>query len=102
VDTFGYLPRAFLGMADDTDRLEAFEIGRFAAHALSGGDGSVVLGYEGGTTRLGLVPLDAVAGKTRTMPDAFLNAGGNTLSDEGSGYFRRLLRHPPDVFTPFV
>ena len=53
-------------------------------------------------TPLRLVDLAAVAGKTRTMPETFLTAGGNALSEEGLDYFRRLLPPRPDVFTPFV
>ena len=102
VDTFGYLPRSFLGLADETDRIEAFDVGRMAARSARESDGSVVLRFEDGATTLGLVDLDAVAGKTRTMPEAFLTAGGNTVSEEGLDYFRRLLPPRPDVFTPFV
>ncbi|MBR0968410.1 diphosphate--fructose-6-phosphate 1-phosphotransferase [Bradyrhizobium diazoefficiens] len=101
VDTLGYLPRAYLGVIDDTDRKEAFDAGVFAAQSALSGSGSVVLHYDGERVEPRLVPLDRVAGKTRHMPDEFL-VGSNTVSDQGRRYFRRLLPERPDLFPPFV
>ncbi|MCS3728072.1 diphosphate--fructose-6-phosphate 1-phosphotransferase [Bradyrhizobium betae] len=101
VDTLGYLPRAYIGVIDETDRKEAFDAGAFASQSAFTGSGSVVLHYDGERVEPRLVPLDRVAGKTRHMPDDFL-VGSNTVSDEGRRYFRRLLPKRPDIFLPFV
>jgi ATP-dependent phosphofructokinase / diphosphate-dependent phosphofructokinase len=101
VDTYGYLPRSYLGIIDATDRREAFSAGAFAAETAFSQSGSVVLDFDGERTSPKLVPLDAVAGRTRHMPASFL-AGHNTVSDEGRHYFRRLLPPRPDIFAPFV
>ena len=49
-----------------------------------------------------MVPLDAVAAKTKTMPADFLTPAGNHLTDTGLAYFHRLLPPRPDAWTPFV
>jgi 6-phosphofructokinase len=101
VDTFGYLPRAFLGLIDPTDQREAFEAGAFAAERALSESGSVVLDFDGERTKPKLVALDVVAGRTRHMPEAFF-AGPGAVSDEARRYFRRLLPQRPDLVTPFV
>jgi ATP-dependent phosphofructokinase / diphosphate-dependent phosphofructokinase len=101
VDTFGYLPRGYIGAIDATDRLEALAAGAFAAECALTGSGSVVLDFDGQKTTPKLVPLDRVAAKTRHMPDSFF-AGANAISEVGRAYFRRLLPPRPDIFTPFV
>jgi 6-phosphofructokinase len=102
VDTFGYLPRAFAGMISDVDRREAFDIGAFAVAGAANGSGSSALQYAEGRTTFKLVPLDAVAGKTRVMPEEFLDRTGNRLSPDGMTYLARLVPPPPDIFTPAV
>lgn len=101
VDTFGYLPRGFLGAIDPTDQREAFDVGAFAAETAFSRSGSVALEFDGQRTSPKLVPLDQVAGRTRHMPDSFFE-GASAISDEGRRYFRRLLPRRPDIFTPFV
>jgi 6-phosphofructokinase 1 len=101
VDTLGYLPRGYIGVIDETDRKEAFAAGELAAHSALTGSGSVVLHYDGERIEPRIVPLDRVAGKTRHMPNDFF-AGGNSVSDAGRRYFRRLLPERPDIFAPFV
>ncbi len=102
VDTFGYLPRGFIGTISETDRTEAFAIGGFAVEQSEAGSGSVAQQYADGKTVLKMVPLDAVANKTKTMPADFLTPAGNHLTETGLAYFRRLLPPRPDVWTPFV
>lgn len=102
VDTFGYLPRAFSATISPVDRIEAFDAGAYAVDAAERGSCSVVLRHENGRTVLGSVPLSAVAGKTRLMPDTFIAASGNGVSDEGMSYLGRLLPPAPDYFPPFV
>ncbi|CAM5763863.1 pyrophosphate--fructose 6-phosphate 1-phosphotransferase [Labrys miyagiensis] len=102
VDTFGYLPRGYLGVIDETDAKEAFEAGAFAAQsAFTAGSGSVVLHYDGHHTAPRIVALDRVAGRTRHMPDGFFD-GASAISEEGRRYFKRLLPRRADIFTPFV
>jgi ATP-dependent phosphofructokinase / diphosphate-dependent phosphofructokinase len=101
VDTYGYLPRSYLGIIDPTDRREAFSAGAFAAETALSQSGSVVLDFDGEHTSPKLVPLEAVAGRTRHMPATFF-ASHNTISNEGRQYFRRLLPPRPDIFAPFV
>ncbi len=102
VDTFGYLPRCNLSTASETDRKEAFEAGVFAVEAAERGGGSVALRYENRATKMALVPLGAVAGKTRTMPDNFLHRDYNHLSPEAHAYFERLVPRKAEMGKPFV
>jgi len=97
VDTFGFLPRGFIGIINPTDAAEAFAAGAFAAEVAETGSGSVALHHDGRTTVMVRVPLSCVAGKTRAMPDAFLDPSANRLSGEGRAYFRRLLPQRPDT-----
>ena len=55
-------------------------------------DGSVVLDRTGFySVDYRLAPLAAVAGKTRHMPDEFINAAGNHVTDAFKFYVRPLL-----------
>src|SRR5512137_2973143 len=83
-DTFGYLQRSFIGCVSDVDQREAREVGEKAVQfAFSAGrDGSVAIkrtGYY--SVDYELLPLASVAGKTRTMEDEFINAGGTDVTD---------------------
>jgi hypothetical protein len=66
------------------------------------GGGSVALKYEGGKTVMRQVPLDTVAGKTRHMPDDFMQPDANQLSDTGMAYLKRLVPAKYQVGKPFV
>ena len=93
-DTFGYLQRSFFGCVSDVDQHEAREVGERAVqfalwHNM---DGSVVMertGYYSVDYRL--AALADVAGKTRHMPDEFINADGNHITDAFKFYLRPLL-----------
>ena len=79
-DTFGYLQRSFIGCVSDVDQREAREVGekavQFALQADA--DGSVAIRRVGDyAVEYVLQPLEAVAGKTRTMEDALIAAAGN-------------------------
>jgi 6-phosphofructokinase 1 len=102
VDTLGYMPRGAISMISAADAREAFDAGAFAVDAAAKGGGSVALQEEGGKTVIRLVPLANVAGKTRHMPDDFLKADENQLSDTGLAYFERLLPKKFKVGKPFV
>ena len=93
-DTFGYLQRSFFGCVSDVDQHEAREVGEKAAQfALwHNRDGSIVIRRTGEySVDYRLVPLQEVAGKTRHMPDEFINEAGNNVTDAFRYYCRPLL-----------
>jgi 6-phosphofructokinase 1 len=102
VDTFGYLPRSHAGVLNPTDQREAFEAGRFAVEQVDGGSCSVALQFDGTATRPVRVPLAAVAGKTRHMPDDFLLPDEDQVSDACLNYLKRLLPPAPALLKPLA
>jgi 6-phosphofructokinase 1 len=105
-DTFGYLQRSFIGCVSDVDQREAREVGEKAVqYAMWGGangatSGSVAIkrtGYYAADYEL--LPLAAVAGKTRTMEPEFIAANGTDVTDAFRLYLRPLLGSGmPDAF----
>jgi len=94
-DTFGYLQRSFMGVVSDRDAHEARELGEIAVqYAMwDNVDGSMVirrpvLNYS---VSYDLVRLSEVAGKTRTMPDDFINEEGNGVTEKFNNYCRPLM-----------
>ncbi|MCL6589207.1 MAG: 6-phosphofructokinase [Firmicutes bacterium] len=93
-DTFGYLQRSFFGCVSDVDQHEAREVGEKAAqfaiwHNM---DGSITIHRTGQySVDYQLTPLVEVAGKTKHMPDEFINAEGNNVTDAFKYYVRPLL-----------
>ena len=93
-DTFGYLQRSFFGCVSDIDQHEAREVGEKAAqfaiwHNL---DGSIAILRTGEySVDYRIVPLQELAGKTRHMPDEFINEAGNNVTDAFRYYCRPLL-----------
>jgi 6-phosphofructokinase 1 len=93
-DTFGYLQRSFVGCVSDVDAREAREVGEKAVqYALRAGrNGSVAIRRVGDyAVDYPLIALEAVAGKTRVMEDAFINAAGNGVTPAFHDYLRPLL-----------
>ncbi len=101
-DTFGYLQRSFVGCVSDVDQREAREVGEKAVQfAMWGGaNGSVAIKRTGFySVDYDLLPLEAVAGKTRTMEDEFISASGTDVTDAFRLYLRPLLGSGmPDAF----
>ena len=101
-DTFGYLQRSFLGCVSDVDQREAREVGEKAVQYAHWGDadGSVTIHRTGFySVEYRLHPLEAVAGKTRVMPDAFIAPSGNEVTNDFLLYLRPLLGSGmPDAF----
>jgi ATP-dependent phosphofructokinase / diphosphate-dependent phosphofructokinase len=101
-DTFGYLQRSFIGCVSDVDQREAREVGEKAVQYAMWGDrdGSVAIKRTGFySVDYELMPLDAVAGKTRTMEDEFITANGTDVTDAFRMYLRPLLGSGmPDAF----
>lgn len=97
-DTFGYVQRSFVGCVSDVDQREAREVGEKAVQYAMWGDaqgrtsGSVAIKRTGFySVDYELLPLDAVAGKTRTMEDAFISESGTDVTDAFRLYLRPLL-----------
>jgi 6-phosphofructokinase 1 len=93
-DTFGYLQRSFLGCVSDVDQREAREVGEKAAQFALWNrvDGSITIERTGFySVDYKLVPLEAVAAKTRVMPDEYINLAGNHVTDAFKYYLRPLL-----------
>jgi 6-phosphofructokinase 1 len=101
-DTFGYLQRSFIGCVSDVDQREAREVGEKAVQFAMWGDrdGSVAIRRTGFySVDYELMPLEDVAGKTRTMEDEFLSASGTDVTDAFRLYLRPLLGSGmPDAF----
>ncbi|BEP28212.1 6-phosphofructokinase [Helicovermis profundi] len=93
-DTFGYLQRSFMECVSDIDQREAREVGEKAAqYAMwNNSDGSIVINRTGFySVDYDFVPLDKIAGKTRYMPDEFINEEGNHVTDAFKYYLRPLV-----------
>ncbi len=101
-DTFGYLQRSFIGCVSDVDQREAREVGEKAVQFAMWGDrdGSVAIKRTGFySADYELLPLEAVAGKTRTMEDEFIDEKGTGVTDAFRLYLRPLLGSGmPDAF----
>jgi 6-phosphofructokinase 1 len=93
-DTFGYLQRSFPGVVSQVDAREAREVGEKAAHyaCWHNVDGSVVIKRTGDyAVKYELARLADIAAKTRHLPDEFINADGNQVTDAFRHYLRPLL-----------
>jgi 6-phosphofructokinase 1 len=101
-DTLGYLQRSFIGCVSDVDQREAREVGEKAVQFAMWGhqDGSVAIKRTGFySVDYELLPLSAVAGKTRVMEDEFIAASGTDVTDAFRMYLRPLLGSGmPDAF----
>jgi 6-phosphofructokinase 1 len=97
-DTFGYLQRSFLGCVSSQDQYEAREVGEKAAqyaiwHNM---DGSVAMRRVGDyAVEYFLTPLETVARESTCMPDEFINAEGNYVTDAFRNYVRPLVGSMP-------
>jgi 6-phosphofructokinase 1 len=85
-DTFGYLQRSFVGIQSPVDVQEARRCGREAVKlAMKHEDGSVAMKRTGNgadyAVELFRTELSSVAEKTKAMPDEFINAEGNGVTD---------------------
>jgi 6-phosphofructokinase len=85
-DTFGYLQRSFAGLQSPVDVDEARCCGRYAVqYAMDHDNGSVAMKRTGDgnnyAVELFLTELKNVAEKTKSMPDEFINADGNGITE---------------------
>ncbi len=93
-DTFGYLQRSFVGCVSDVDAREAREVGEKAVQYVSFGksNGSVAIRRIGEyAVDYPLIPLEAVAAKTRVMEDWLISEAGNNVTPAFTDYLRPLL-----------
>jgi ATP-dependent phosphofructokinase / diphosphate-dependent phosphofructokinase len=93
-DTLGYLQRSFAGVVSDVDQAEAREVGEKAAQFAmwNNQDGSVVIERTGSySVDYRLAKLEDVAGKTKVMPDEFINAKANGVTEAFWSYLRPLV-----------
>ncbi|MBK6999709.1 MAG: 6-phosphofructokinase [Rhodoferax sp.] len=101
-DTLGYMQRSFIGCVSDVDQREAREVGEKAVQFAMWGDrdGSVAIKRTGFySADYELLPVEAVAGKTRVMEDEFISANGTDVTDAFRMYLRPLLgADMPDAF----
>jgi len=85
-DTFGYLQRSYPGIQSPVDVSEARECGREAVRlAITEDNGSVAIkriaNGKDYTVELFRTELSNVAEKTKSMPDEFINADGNGITN---------------------
>ena len=93
-DTLGYLQRSFADCVSDVDQREAREVGEKAVHysLWHNCDGSVCIKRTGNySIDYQLQKFEAVAAKTRTMPDNFIDSVGTFVTDEFLTFARPLI-----------
>ncbi len=93
-DTFGYLQRSFFGCVSDVDREEAREVGQKAVQFAmwEGRDGSVTIHRTGDySVDYKFSLLEDVAGKTKYMPEEFINKESNNVTAAFQDYVRPLI-----------
>ena len=99
-DTLGYLQRSFLGCVSEVDQFEAREVGEKAAQFAiwHNRDGSVAIRRIGDyAVEYFLTPLSTVARESTEMPDEFINAEGNYVTDAFKNYVRPLVGKLPTM-----
>ncbi len=100
-DTFGYLQRSFPGIASVVDSREARAVGQAALKAALSGrhaSGSIAIRRKPGArygVTYAVVPLRKVAGKTRSLPPAFIHRAGNDVTRAFLDYARPLVGELP-------
>ncbi|MFO7899416.1 MAG: 6-phosphofructokinase [Planctomycetota bacterium] len=101
-DTFGYLQRSFPEVTSKTDRDEANRVGREAVLAATSDEhasGSIAIQRTGTAKTYAVsyecVPLEKVAGGTREMPDEFINAESNGVTEAFRDYALPLVGRLP-------
>jgi 6-phosphofructokinase 1 len=101
-DTFGYLQRSFPGFQSPVDADEARRCGREAVkYAMSELSGSVAIKRTGAGKKYGIelfrTELKNVAEKTKSLPDEFINADGNGVTQAYMDYAMPLVGQLPQT-----
>ena len=99
-DTFGYLQRSFAGFQSETDVDEARRCGRQAVlYSMKEDNGSVAMKRTGNgkdyAVELFRTNLSNVAEHTKSVPDEFINADGNGMTDAFVEYAEPLVGELP-------
>jgi len=99
-DTFGYLQRSFAGLQSETDVVEARECGRLAVlYSMKEDNGSVAMKRTGNGDNYGVeyfrTDLSNVAEHTKSVPDEYINADGNGMTDAFVEYAKPLVGKLP-------
>jgi 6-phosphofructokinase 1 len=99
-DTFGYLQRSFASVRSKVDVKEAAECGAEAVRrAMSAPGGSIAIRRTANAPKyaseLFLADLEAVAAGAKSMPDEFINAAGNGVTDAFVRYAKPLVGSLP-------
>ena len=99
-DTFGYLQRSFAGLQSETDVDEARQCGRQAVlYSMKEDNGSVAMKRLGNgadyAVELFRTNLSEVAEHTKSVPDEFINADGNGMTDAFIEYAMPLVGQLP-------
>ena len=94
-DTFGYLQRSFAGLQSEVDAKEARACGREAVKlAMSNISGSVAMKRTGDGANYGVelfrTELANVAEKTKSLPNEYINADGNGVTEAFIKYAKPL------------
>jgi 6-phosphofructokinase 1 len=102
-DTFGYLQRSFAGLQSLVDAREARRCGRQAVkYSLNRRSGSVAIRRTGSgrdyAVELFLTELTSVAEKTKSLPDEFINAEGNGVTEAFTEYAMPLTGGLPKTY----
>lgn len=98
-DKPGTIQRVSMLAASPVDLAEAYEVGRAAVrHAVEGQDGHMVTlvreSSEPYRWTTGLAPLEKIANAERKVPDAFISADGNDVTEAFLEYARPLIGPP--------
>ena len=100
----GFLGRASMLMQSSQDREEAIAVGRYALRLAMNGISGVMVAIRRESTHpyhysLTEVPLVDVANRERTLPDYYINAAGNGVTEAFKEYCLPLLGEP---FPPYA
>jgi 6-phosphofructokinase 1 len=98
-DKPGTIQRMATAYVSTVDRAEAGLVGEAAVRALVEGDSGVMITLErepgpGYAVSTGTAALEVVANQQKRLPDAFINAQGNGLTEAFEAYARPLLGEP--------
>lgn len=101
-DTFGYLQRSFAGVRSAVDAAEARQCGQEAVRmAMTHVSGSVAIRRSGSGEDYGIelfrTELADVAEKTKLMPDEYINAEGNGITQAFVDYAKPLVGLLPET-----
>lgn len=95
----GFLGRASMLMQSSQDREEAIAVGRHALRLAMDGVSGIMVAIQRESTRpyrysLTQVPLEKVANREKTLPDSYINAAGNGVTEAFREYCFPLLGEP--------